>query len=396
MTANLDPLAIVADDEPQQNYSGVNFGTLQQQRLAGQDPFSVSEGLASQIRQDRGQIKETQGFEFGIGEDIERTDLQDTNFTTTALGNVKRSGALTGLEELQDAGTANMLRAQGLEPVYEQTMYKGYRYNPESGQYDFYDNTPSMLETAVPLLIKAGVMGAATGGLGGALSSGTGISTGLGKALASAGLRGMFGEDMNLENIAKDYISAEAFKGIDEIIGGIDTGYDSVNAIVKKAGGDIIRGKDPKQAILGAVLKNAELPESVAEFGRNFDEKYLQPLKDTLEGVFKGAGDSELIAEIDQVIRDLPTTKEDWQALEDTYHEYVEDPLEELAGTVSDLLPDVDLSKLTGLLAGGGVVPSSGGVATGTRAPTKADLVTVNLENPELVRGFDLSNPFLR
>lgn len=394
MTANLDPLAIVADDKPKQDYSGVNWQTLEQQRLAG-NPFAISSDLAEQIRQGRQETERVRGFEFGIGEDKFQDERQNQGFIETALGSQVRAGDLGRLKELQDTQTANMLRQAGLQPVYEQDQYRGYQYNPATGGYEYYDYAPSMLDVAIPALIKAGVMGVATGGLGGALSSGLGVSSGVGKAIASAGLRGMFGEDINLENIAKDYFAAEALGTVDKALGGIDTGYESLNEIIKSAGGDIIRGKDPKEAILKAVVKNVGMPEELEQWGRDFDDNYLQPIKNALNEAFSIEGDSELLADIDQVIRDLPTTKEDWQSLEDAYHENIEDPLEELAGTVSDMIPDVDLGLDFSGLSGSTPRVSLGTTTTGVGSPSKADLVNIALTSPELVEGFDLSNPLL-
>lgn len=131
------------------------------------------------------------------------------------------------------------------------------------GGYEYYDYIFSMFDVVVFVLIKVGVMGVVIGGLGGVLFSGLGVSIGVGKVIVSVGLWGMLGEDINFENIVKDYFVVEVLGIVDKVLGGIDIGYESLNEIIKSVGGDIIRGKDFKEVILKVVVKNVGMFEEL-------------------------------------------------------------------------------------------------------------------------------------
>jgi len=135
------------------------------------------------------------------------------------------------------------------------------------------------------------------------------------------------------------------------------------------------------------------------EWLKAIDKEALQPIKDSIKAGYDELNDKVLnpIQETaDELIRGLPTTKEQWNELEEAYHENIEDPAEEFMQGLNDGFegsdspdvdvetPDVDLDlSLDGL--GGGSVGD-------------ADIVNVILEDPELVSGFqyeELYNPLM-
>lgn len=305
MSQQLDPLAIVntpptkEDPRPSPNYSGVNAGMLEQARLSG-GGFGVGQDFVKNDLAQRANTSAMRGVDFGIGEDLRQVqNLGGTaRFVDTELGGQYRSNLASGgqadLNALLDQGTAGRLNQAGLQGVYEQDMYKGYRYEPSTGKYVYYDNTPSMLDVAIPALIKAGVMGAATGGLGGALSGSLGVSAGVGKALASAGLNAMFGEDINLENTVKNLASAYGMEKLNELTGIISTGSEFADDVLKNTVGSIAKGEDPKKAVLSSLLKQGaeaagdffdlgDTEDSILAGLSDFDKEYLQPVKNAVE-----------------------------------------------------------------------------------------------------------------
>lgn len=305
MSQQLDPLAIVntpptrEDPRPSPSYSGVNPGMLEQARLSG-GGFGVDQGFVKNDLAQRDATSEKRGFEFGVGEDLRQVQNLGgaPRFVDTELGGQYRSNLASGgqadLNALLDQETAGRLNEAGLQGVYEQDMYKGYRYEPSTGKYVYYDNTPSMLDVAIPALIKAGVMGVATGGLGGALSSGLGVSAGIGKAIASTGLNAMFGEDINLENTVKNIASAYGMEKLNDLTGLIATGSEFADDVLKNTVGSIVKGEDPKKAVLSSLLKQGaeaagdffdlgDTEDSILAGLSDFDKEYLQPVKNAVE-----------------------------------------------------------------------------------------------------------------
>jgi len=182
----LDPLAIVntpslqEDPKTSPNYSGINVNTLEQARLSG-GGFGLGQDFIQRDLASRGQDTERTAFTFGIGEDVAGYDKDYLS------GDFADRISMSGQGQLQqnlDEGTGQRLGALGLQRVYEQGEYKGYKYNPTTGQYDYYDNTPSMIDTAMPALIKQGITMALTAGVGSALGGVMGSSI-AGKATAA-------------------------------------------------------------------------------------------------------------------------------------------------------------------------------------------------------------------
>ena len=272
---------------------------LEQARLSG-GGFGVDQGFVKNDLAQRDATSEKRGFEFGVGEDLRQVQNLGgaPRFVDTELGGQYRSNLASGgqadLNALLDQETAGRLNEAGLQGVYEQDMYKGYRYEPSTGKYVYYDNTPSMLDVAIPALIKAGVMGVATGGLGGALSSGLGVSAGIGKAIASTGLNAMFGEDINLENTVKNIASAYGMEKLNDLTGLIATGSEFADDVLKNTVGSIVKGEDPKKAVLSSLLKQGaeaagdffdlgDTEDSILAGLSDFDKEYLQPVKNAVE-----------------------------------------------------------------------------------------------------------------
>lgn len=165
--------------------SGITWQDLQEQRRAG-EKFSVAPELASRISDSRERIESDLGaVEFGIGEDLFVDEKQNQGYITTASGAPVRNNNIGRLTEAQDANTATLLGQEGLDYHYKQDEYKGYRYNPNTGEYDYYDNTPSNFDKYAPALVKAGITAVATAGIGNTLAGSSALS-GLAPATAKA------------------------------------------------------------------------------------------------------------------------------------------------------------------------------------------------------------------
>jgi hypothetical protein len=127
------------------------------------------------------------------------------------------------------------------------------------------------------------------------------------------------------------------------------------------------------------------------ESQRNVVEQAFNGAVETVKQVGQDALDAA-----DAAVRAVPTTKEQWNEVEDAYHENIEDPAEEFVQGLNDGFegsdsPDVDVETpdvdLDLSLDGFG----SGSVGD-------ADIVNVVLEDPELVSGFqyeELYNPLM-
>ena len=186
--------------------SGLTWQDLEDKRLGG-GSFSVDPAVASRISDSRKRMESDLGaVEFGIGEDLFVDEKQNQGYITTASGAPVRNNNVGRLTEAQDANTAAILGQQGLEYDYKQDEYKGYRYNTTTGEYDYYDNSPSNFDKYAPALVKAGIIGVATVGLGNAIAGSSALSgvsaataKGVGQAVASgisSGIQGGSGGDI--------------------------------------------------------------------------------------------------------------------------------------------------------------------------------------------------------
>ena len=159
------------------DYSSMTWEDLEEQRLAG-GGFSLGSDFVAQDQAAREADLTDQGlmFQAGLGEDLFQDYNPNDQFTTGAMGDVLRSGNQADFKNLIDQGTVNRLAAIGLQADYKQDEYKGYRYNPETGAYDYYDNTPSMIEQLAPDIVKTAILGVATAGAGSALASSSAVT----------------------------------------------------------------------------------------------------------------------------------------------------------------------------------------------------------------------------
>lgn len=178
---NLDPMAVVNTPalRPEENtgmltpdYSGLTWQDLEKQRLAG-ETFSVAPSFVESDLQQRQQFADEQGFQFGVGEDVVG---YDKDYIGSDVANQREMSAQGQLGAATDEGTAQRLSNLGLQADYKQNMYKGYRYNPNTGEYDYYDNTPSMIDQALPVLIKTGITAVAGNALGAIVGGFTGLN----------------------------------------------------------------------------------------------------------------------------------------------------------------------------------------------------------------------------
>ena len=466
----LDPMAIVNTPSLNQtpDYSNVNTGMLEKTRLSG-GSFGVGQDFVERDLAAREQGAEQTAFTFGIGEDVAG---YDKDYLSGDFADRIHMSGQNQLKQNLDAGTGQRLGALGLQSVYEQDEYKGYKYNPTTGDYDYYDNTPSMIDTAMPVLIKQGIAMAVTAGLGSALggvmgSSIAGKATAAGvaslaqgkspqEALLSAATAG-FGEyakgaqiaaqaadatdaikntAQTLDTIRKTVNVAQAVSSgntVGAILGGMDLmGLPSVTSMVSdkltetfpdsefltnpdnlqavsnsltKFGTKLASGEDPKKALASAMWDyvqsdgampsldiNLDLGEGwdTPEWLRQIDSETLQPIKDAIVAGYQEVNDKVLnpIQEIGSaaagVVREAGR---DVREAVDPYANAVREVGRDVRDAVSGIeIPSINLPDLPDFTGSSG--------STGSTDPL--DLVTVRLDNPELVRGFDLSNPFLR
>ena len=339
---NLDPLAVVNTPalRPEENtgttatpdYSGLSAQALQNRRLAG-GSFSIDPALAEKIKNSRETMASDLGaVEFGIGEDLFVDEKQNQGYITTASGAPVRNNNIGRLTEAQDANTATLLGQQGLQYDYKQDEYKGYRYNPNTGQYDYYDNTPSYFDQYAGALVKAGIMGVATAGLGGALASSSALSGfspamagAIGKAAASTGLSAFMGDDVDLESTVKNLASAYGMEQLTGLSDVIDTGSEFADNILKDTVGSIATGKDPKEAVLSSLLEQAgnyasdfldlgDTEDSILAGLSDFDKEYLQPIKNYVEdalGVDFSEAFDEIKDDVDGFLAQVPDSVKD-------------------------------------------------------------------------------------
>lgn len=481
MTQRLDPLEIVNTPPPKEDPrptgmlgAGVNFNTLNQARLAG-NPFSVGEDFIQSNLQALQQQEQDKGL-FGVGEDLTGFDK---DYIGLATGDQRSMSALGQFQTAQESSINTRLQELGLQRVYQGDMYRKYVFNPNTGKYDYIDNTPSLLDQAIPALIKAGVMTAVTGGLSAGLSAATGMGAGMATGLTTGamtlaqggdvkdavvnGLTAGLGEEVknlnaavkagtatkemvataevlnNVKNVANLAQAVESGNVLQAITSGMDlaglgsvrdvigqgvqavagnnqfinNNLDAITNAVTKITKEGIKGTDPAMMIAKGLWEygksGGELPSVNFDFStgnwdtpewlKAIDKEALQPIKDSIKAGYDELNDKVLnpIQETaDELIRGLPTTKEQWNELEEAYHENIEDPAEEFMQGLNDGFegsdspdvdvetPDVDLDlSLDGL--GGGSVGD-------------ADIVNVILEDPELVSGFqyeELYNPLM-
>ena len=245
--------------QPVQDFSGTTWQDLEAKRLSGEtfgvDPSFVQKDLAA-----REQGAEREAFTFGINEDVAGYDKDYLS------GDFADRINMSGQEQLKqnlDVGTEQRLGAMGLQRVYEQDKYKGYEYNPTTGEYDYYDNTPSMIDTAMPVIIKTAITAAVTAGLGGTLTSTLGVSNTTGAALASGAVSAAQGGD--LEEVVTSALSA----GFAEEVKGLQTAAEAVGATKEviafadtmkniQTGIDLVKAVDSGD-VLGAISSTLDL-----------------------------------------------------------------------------------------------------------------------------------------
>lgn len=487
MTQRLDPLEIVNTPPPKEDPrptgmlgAGVNYQTLNQARLAG-DSFSVGEDFVSSDLAQRAQDRELQAPMFGVGEDVRVEQVRGgtPRFVETALGGMLRSNIQSGgeadLRQFQDQGTANRLQEVGLQGTYELGQYKGYNYNPTTGEYDYYDNTPSFLDQAIPALIKAGVMTAATGGLSAGLSAATGMGAGMATGLTTGamtlaqggdvkdavvnGLTAGLGEEVknlnaavkagtatkemvataevlnNVKNVANLAQAVESGNVLQAITSGMDlaglgsvkdvvgqgvqavagdnqfinNNLDAITNAVTKVTTEGIKGTDPAMMIAKGLWEygksGGELPSVNFDFStgnwdtpewlKAIDKEALQPIKDSIKAGYDELNDKVLnpIQEkTDELIRELPTTKEGWEEAEDYIKNEVAPTVREAGRDIRGLLPSVGLPsiELSGL--GNGLLR---GQPMGGKGLTDESLILSD-ENPLLTDYETLDNNLLQ
>ena len=219
------------------------------------------------------------------------------------------------------------------------------------------------------------------------------------------------------ETLIKTVATEESIKGSLNLQGEY---ADTAAATISELTTDVLRGKNREEILAGgfeAFISN--LPESTTktpEFLVKAEEwwhtnvedplenywQQIEPQREVVEQAFNDTVDvvknvGETVVETaDAAIRAVPTTKEQWNELEDTIRENTEEPAEEFFQGLNDGFEDSDVSIDTpdfnvpdiNLSLSGGSVGKVG----------DADIVNVILEDPELVSGFqyeELYNPLM-
>ena len=173
----------VPPPSPIQGQQQYNFADQDILAMLQGDGFSLPQSFVSEDQGSRKNDTDRLGVEFGVGEDIGRFDAAYVN----EIGADKALQSPAGQLKLNlDSSTATRLNQIGLQAEYEIDEHTGYKYNPEKGQYDKYDYTPSFLEENLGTIVAAGILGvgafhalgfAATGaGAGSAASGAAGVT----------------------------------------------------------------------------------------------------------------------------------------------------------------------------------------------------------------------------
>ncbi len=244
----------------------------------------------------------------------------------------------------------------------------------------------------------------------------------IGQAIESGNILKGLSSGMDLAGIGSlvDYTEDVIAESLGETAGmGIDgaltewTFYNSdhiAEATVKFAD-TLIKGGNLGDATVGAVKEYITDGGGIKDLipsGGNFSIDFETPevIQQVAQMIADGASaiNSNVIKPAlegaDQLVRDLPTTKKDWQEAEDYVNQNIIDPtaetVREFGRDVRDALPegpDLDFPDFDFPSLSGGQYVGGGGYSG-----DKADLVTVQLTDPELVKGFEydsLNNPLM-
>ena len=192
------------------------------------------------------------------------------------------------------------------------------------------------------------------------------------------------------------------------------TNPDNLQAVsnsLTKFGTKLASGADPQKALASAmwdyVQSDGAMPSldididlgegwDTPEWMRQIDSEALQPIKEAIVAGYQEVNDKVLnpIQEIGSaaagVVREAGR---DVREAVDPLANEVREVGRDIRDAASEIeMPSINLPDLPDFTGATGATGSSGYAAS----TDPLDLVTVNLDNPELVRGFDLSNPFLR
>lgn len=492
------PTGMLAQQEqPSADYSNITVRDLEAARLGG-NPFSVGQDFINRDQEAREADLSSDELRFktGIGEDVRQVMNPGgtPRFVETALGEQYRSNLASGgeadLRNLVDQGTANRLGELGLQGVYEQDEYRGYKYNPSKGVFDYYDNSPSLLEQAVPALIKTGIMTAATGGLAAGISAATGVGTGVATGVATGGMTLAQGGDVKdavingftaglgaqiksvndavkagtatqemiaqaqMLNTVKDTamlvkavdsgntlgvitngLNLAGVGGVKGVVGDgvkavagdsefVNNNMDAITETVTEIATSGLKGKNKAEIAARGIfeyVKNGgglpnidlELGDSwdTPEFLKAIDDEALQPLKDSIVAGYEALDEKVLtpaVETVDQLVRDLPSTKEDWENTVRDVNDKADEVIRAIPGTKEDVEDAGDwlgdkakdvLGFLAGSLLGGGSGGSGGSGGAQATQDEYVDLTNITLNPSEMTKGFEyesLSNPYLR
>jgi hypothetical protein len=326
---------------------------LKQMRDAG-ETFTLADPIAQAIQSERDKLREERGFEFGIGEDMFEVYQDDPVIDSPFGGDRLMGGAEGRLRMAQDEETLGRLTQLGYEPEYKLNEFQGFRFDPESMSYEYYDVSPDQTGQ----LIKAGILAVATAGVGSAIAGSSALAgmstaaqTAIGQGIAAGASTAIQGGDTG------DILKSAVLGGVSGAVQGLEVDLDAATTAgnVAKANEiastlnvvenvkntiDVVKAVESGN-VLGAISSGMELAgvDSLVDYTQNVIDDSLSEtnLGDLGNTVANWAfNNSDHIAEATVKFADTMIKGGDLgEASQDAVIEYIKD-----GGGIKDLLPE--------------------------------------------------------
>ena len=326
---------------------------LKQMRDAG-ETFTLADPLAQAIQGERDKLREERGFEFGIGEDMFEVYQDDPVIDSPFGGDRLMGGAEGRLRMAQDEETLGRLTQLGYEPEYKLNEFQGFRFDPESMSYEYYDVSPDQTGQ----LIKGGILAVATAGVGNAIAGSSALAgmsataqTAIGQGIAAGASTAIQGGDTD------DILKSAVLGGVSGAVKGLEVDLDAattagdvakaneiastLNVVDKvKNAIDVVEAVENKN-VLGAISSSMELAgvDGLVDYTQNIIDDSLSEtnLGDLGNTVADWAfNNSDHIAEATVKFADTMIKGGDLgEASQDAVIEYIKD-----GGGIKDLLPE--------------------------------------------------------
>ena len=326
---------------------------LKQMRDAG-ETFTLADPISQAIQSERDKLREERGFEFGIGEDMFEVYQDDPVIDSPFGGDRLMGGAEGRLRMAQDEETLGRLTQLGYEPEYKLNEFQGFRFDPESMSYEYYDVSPDQTGE----LIKGGILAVATAGVGNAIAGSSALAgmsataqTAIGQGIAAGASTAIQGGDTD------DILKSAVLGGVSGAVKGLEVDLDAATTAgnVAKANEiastlnvvenvknaiDVVEAVENKN-VLGAISSSMELAgvDGLVDYTQNIIDDSLSEtnLGDLGNTVADWAfNNSDHIAEATVKFADTMIKGGDLgEASQDAVIEYIKD-----GGGIKDLLPE--------------------------------------------------------